>query len=105
MGPASDPQAVVDAELETLHPNASMEEVTRFLATYNLVAAAVVDNDGRLVGAVTVDDVLDSLLPDDWRSAGPHPTGPPTTGPAATGQDVTAPRPAALTRTGARRAG
>lgn len=63
--------AVVDSELETLHPDASVEEVTRFLATYNLVAAAVVDADGRLVGAVTVDDVLDSLLPDDWRSAVP----------------------------------
>jgi len=61
--------AVLDTELETLRPNASVEDVTRFLATYNLVAAAVVDTDGRLLGAVTVDDVLDSLLPDDWRSS------------------------------------
>lgn len=68
--------AVVDSELETLQPNASVEEVTRFLATYNLVAAAVVDGDGRLVGAVTVDDVLDSLLPDDWRSAVPDSAAP-----------------------------
>ena len=37
------------------------------MAAYNLIGVAVCDEDGRLLGAVTVDDVLDRLLPPDWR--------------------------------------
>ncbi len=58
---------VVDDDLEPLRPEAELSELTRYLATYDLVAAAVVDEADRLVGAVTVDDVLDHLLPEDWR--------------------------------------
>jgi len=32
------------------------------------VSLPVVDGNHRLVGVVTIDDVLDYLLPDDWRS-------------------------------------
>ena len=59
--------AVADTDLEPLRPDVSLEDVTSFLATYNLVAAPIVDEAGRLLGAVTVDDVLDHLLPDNWR--------------------------------------
>jgi CBS domain-containing protein/sporulation protein YlmC with PRC-barrel domain len=58
---------VVDRHLQPLPDDAPLPAVTRFLATYNLVSAPVVDDHGRLVGVVTVDDVLDHLLPQDWR--------------------------------------
>ena len=57
---------VVDDDLDPLRPDAPAAEVTRYLATYDLVAAAVVDENDWLVGAVTLDDVLDHLLSDDW---------------------------------------
>ncbi len=60
---------IVDAELDPLRPTMSLEAVAMFLATYNLVAGAVVDDNGHLLGAVTIDDVLDHLLPEDWREA------------------------------------
>ncbi|MFI6517370.1 magnesium transporter MgtE N-terminal domain-containing protein [Spirillospora sp. NPDC050679] len=58
---------IVDTELDPLRPTMSLEAVATFLATYNLVAGAVVDDNGHLLGAVTIDDVLDHLLPEDWR--------------------------------------
>jgi flagellar motility protein MotE (MotC chaperone)/sporulation protein YlmC with PRC-barrel domain len=58
---------VVDDDLEPVRPETELSDLTRYLATYDLVAAAVVDEADRLVGAVTVDDVLDHLLPEDWR--------------------------------------
>ncbi len=59
--------AVVDTDIDPLGADCPLPEVTRHLATYNLVAVPIVDVEQRLLGAVTVDDVLDHLLPADWR--------------------------------------
>jgi flagellar motility protein MotE (MotC chaperone) len=58
---------VMDRDVEPLPTSATLEQVARHLAAYNLVSVPITDELGRLVGAVTVDDVLDHLLPDDWR--------------------------------------
>jgi Mg/Co/Ni transporter MgtE len=58
---------VVDTGIEPLRAEVPLAEITHHLATYNLVAVPVVDRHDHLIGAVTVDDVLDHLLPDDWR--------------------------------------
>lgn len=58
---------LVDTELDPLRPGLSKEAVSSYLATYNLVAVPIVDEHNHLLGAVTIDDVLDHLLPDDWR--------------------------------------
>jgi CBS domain-containing protein len=57
----------VDDEDEPVNAEASDREVAKRLAAYDTVAVAVTDDTGRLVGAVTVDDVLDRFLPGDWR--------------------------------------
>jgi len=59
--------AMIDKEVDPLRPEATIDEVAGYLATYNLVAAPVVDDEGRLLGAVTVDDLLDHMLPENWR--------------------------------------
>jgi Mg/Co/Ni transporter MgtE len=61
--------SVLDTELARLPPGATLGEVTRYFAAYDLVCGPVVDDTDHLLGAVTVDDVLDHLLPTGWRES------------------------------------
>ena len=61
--------SIVDTDVDSVLAEDSIGTVTRLLATYNLTALPVLDDAGRLLGAVSVDDVLDHLMPDDWRVA------------------------------------
>ncbi|PRY28467.1 magnesium transporter MgtE N-terminal domain-containing protein [Pseudosporangium ferrugineum] len=58
---------LIETDIDPLHPETNLTEITRRMATYDMVAMPVVDSAYRLVGAVTVDDVLDHSLPRDWR--------------------------------------
>ena len=56
------------ADDPTLAPGNSDREVAEILASYDLLAVAVTDEAGRLLGAVTVDDVIDRMLGEGWRT-------------------------------------
>ena len=58
---------LVDSDIDAVTADSPLLQVTRLLATYNLLALPVVDAERRLLGAVSIDDVLDHLLPEDWR--------------------------------------
>jgi CBS domain-containing protein/sporulation protein YlmC with PRC-barrel domain len=59
--------AVLDSDLEAIEVDAPLAQVTRYFAMYDLLAIPVVDEANHLLGAVTVDDVVDHMLPDNWR--------------------------------------
>ncbi len=65
--PSSLVSSVTDQDLEAIGPATPLDRVARYFATYNLAAAPVVDENDHLLGAVTVDDLLDHMLPEDWR--------------------------------------
>ncbi|MGC7098984.1 magnesium transporter MgtE N-terminal domain-containing protein [Amycolatopsis lurida] len=70
--PAELVASAVDTDLPALRSDATLTEVTRYFAAYNLACGPVVDSGDHLIGAVTVDDVLDHLLPEGWRETGLH---------------------------------
>jgi len=51
----------------SLRADADFEEVARLMADFNLTAAAVVDEQRQMIGVITVDDVLETMLPKGWR--------------------------------------
>lgn len=67
--PANLVSGIVDDDLPSLTPETPLGAVTRYFAAYNLVCGPVTDEENHLLGAVSVDDVLDHLLPHDWRDS------------------------------------
>ncbi len=65
--PGSAVGGCVEGDPVAVRPDLSELEVARRLAAYDAIALPVCDDAGRLVGAVTVDDVLDRVLPAGWR--------------------------------------
>ena len=51
---------------------ADQDEVAAVVAHYNLLAVPVVDDEARLVGIVTVDDAIDTVIPTAWKKRLPR---------------------------------
>jgi CBS domain-containing protein len=65
--PESRLEGLAEHEPVSVDTGADLPEVARMMTDYNLVMLAVVDEDERMVGVVTVDDVLELTLPAGWR--------------------------------------
>jgi CBS domain-containing protein len=63
---------VAQVDYPSARPDDSPQDVAEQVARYNLLALPVVDEDGRLLGIVTVDDAIDVILPDDWKHQVPR---------------------------------
>ncbi len=70
--PSSLVSSLIDTSIEPMRPDTPLSDLTRSFAAYNLVALPVVDENGSLVGAVTFDDLVDHMLPEDWREVSDH---------------------------------
>ncbi len=58
---------VMDRHVLKVTANTNKEEVAAIIAKYDALALPVVDAKGRLIGAVTVDDVVELMLPRGWK--------------------------------------
>ena len=74
--------ALADADPVRVTPDTDLADVTALMADHNLPTLPVVDPTDRLLGVITVDDVLAATVPDTWRDREP-PTRPARPQPAA----------------------
>ncbi len=70
--PDSPVHAFMTVPVISVAADTPQDEVAAVLNKYDLLAVPVVDDDKRLLGVVTVDDVLDTLLPASWRKNAPR---------------------------------
>jgi CBS domain-containing protein/sporulation protein YlmC with PRC-barrel domain len=56
-----------ESSFPTIAAEADLPEVARVMSDYNLTAIPVLEGDGALVGIIAVDDVLEQLIPEEWR--------------------------------------
>src|SRR5215211_257406 len=58
---------VMRTEFQRADPGEPAREVAQRIAEYNLLALPVIDEQGEILGIITVDDAMEILLPEDWR--------------------------------------
>jgi CBS domain-containing protein len=63
----------MDSDPVRVSADADLTDVALLMADFNLYSIPVVDDQDRVLGVVTVDDVLEATIPEDWRRREPAP--------------------------------
>ena len=71
--PADVVVTLMDSDPVRVSPDADLGDIAVLIADYNLHSIPVVDDGDRVLGVVTVDDVLKTTIPDEWRRREPGP--------------------------------
>lgn len=66
-GPHEAVGTLVDGNDPSVSAESDLPEIARLMTDYNLMSMPVLDTDGKPIGVLAVDDVLELLLPEDWR--------------------------------------
>jgi len=64
---------IADIDPVSIGPDTDMVDVAVLMADHNLITVPVVDDTDHLLGVITVDDILEATLPQDWRRREPVP--------------------------------
>ncbi|MEC4673802.1 MAG: magnesium transporter, partial [Nitrospirota bacterium] len=67
VAPTAELKSVLKRDIVTVTVDTDQEEVARQVANYNLLAIPVLDDSGRLVGIITVDDIVDVIREEDTK--------------------------------------
>ena len=59
--------SLIETRIPTISPETELPEVARLMADFNLLAMPVIDADGKPIGVIAFDDVLERLIPEEWR--------------------------------------
>jgi Mg/Co/Ni transporter MgtE len=59
--------SLIETRVPAISPETGLPEVARLMADFNLLAMPVIDADGRPIGVISFDDVLERLIPEEWR--------------------------------------
>ena len=65
--PARRLEQIMHTDVVSVRPETALREVAELQTKYNLLAVPVVSNEGEMLGIVTVDDVLNLILPMIWK--------------------------------------
>ncbi|MBU3064473.1 CBS domain-containing protein [Nocardia sp. NEAU-G5] len=71
--PGTPVSELMDSDPVRVAPDADMTDIALLMADFNLYTIPVVDDGDRVLGVVTVDDILEATIPEDWRRREPAP--------------------------------